>query len=574
MLILLTIFLFLFTAFAMVILHLVRPRLSIQGFLAVVAVLLGLVMVLLAHSDIPDTIVLLHWSPQSLYSIQPALMLDEISWYFTFALTSLVFTVVITSIARLGQSSRSDQLPARSNVSVVGASNAGDEASSVIIPDVINGSGLMPNWLFWAEVLVLTGVGLLAVTAGNVLTLLLAWASLDIIELVILLGQILQSSARERIIIVFSTKMAGIVMVLIAGLLIWSKGDPLQLNAVPQSISVFLILAAGIRLGIFPPQHFYTRGLPIRSDMATVLGLVSAAASFILLVRVSITGVSSSGTPILLGIIALVGILTAINWLSAKDELDGKSYWMLGTSSLAIAAAIVGSPFACLVWSFAGLLSGGLIFSFPLHHRRFVPLIVLAVFNLSTLPFSPTWQGMSLYQSISIVVGNPAQFLLFSVSFFLIQTLLLSGYIRHFLREVQPEMDEKSQHVERWVWVLYPLGLVLIVLAHLLLGWFLLPDLQDLPLVAWLIGPLTLLVAALILFILWRFPKPFPLLNRFSKTSLSNNLFSLEWLYNFIWQAYRTVSRVIALFSSILEGDGGILWALVLFALIFVFLQR
>jgi hypothetical protein len=28
------------------------------------------------------------------------------------------------------------------------------------------------------------------------------------------------------------------------------------------------------------------------------------------------------------------------------------------------------------------------------------------------------------------------------------------------------------------------------------------------------------------------------------------------------------------LFSTILEGDGGILWALVLFALIFVFLQR
>jgi hypothetical protein len=31
---------------------------------------------------------------------------------------------------------------------------------------------------------------------------------------------------------------------------------------------------------------------------------------------------------------------------------------------------------------------------------------------------------------------------------------------------------------------------------------------------------------------------------------------------------------LFSLFSTILEGDGGILWALVLFALIFVFLQR
>jgi formate hydrogenlyase subunit 3/multisubunit Na+/H+ antiporter MnhD subunit len=574
MFILLTIFLFIFTASAMVILHLVRPRLSIQGFLAVIVVLLGLVMVLLADSNIPNSIVLLQWTPQSLYSIQPTLTLDDISWYFAFALTSLIFTVVITSIARLGQISKPDQVPAKNNIPFDGSLNSAGEASSMIVPSTINEVGQMPNWLFWAEILVLTGVGLLAVTAGNVLTLLLAWASLDIIELVILLGQIMQSSARERVIIVFSAKLAGIVMVLIAGLLIWSKGDTLQLNAVPQSVSVFLILAAGIRLGIFPPQHFYTRGLPIRSDLATVLGLVSAASSFILLVRVSTTGVSPSVTLLLLGIIALIGILTSINWLGAKDELDGRSYWILGTASLAIAAAIVSSPFACMVWSFASLLSGGLIFSFSMRHRRFIPLILLGVFNLSTLPFSPTWQSMSLYQSISNVTRNTAQLLLFSISFFLIQTFLLSGYIRHFLRELQPEMEGKSDHVERWVWVLYPIGLVLIVLAHVLLGWFLLPDLQGLSLVAWVIGPLTLLVAALILFISFRYPQPFPVLNRFMKTSLPTNLFSLEWLYNILWQAYRTISKVIGLFSTILEGDGGILWALVLFALIFVFLQR
>jgi hypothetical protein len=421
---------------------------------------------------------------------------------------------------------------------------------------------------------VLTGVGLLAVTSGNVLTLLLAWAALDIIQLVTLLGQTLQSSARERVIIIFSIRLTGIVTVLIAGIILWAQGNTLQLNAISPSISVILILAAGIRLGIFPPQHFYTRGLPIRSDLETVIGMVSAAASFILLVRVSATGVAPSITPLLMGIVALVGIFTAINWLSAKNELEGRPYWLLATSSLAIAAASVGSTIACLVWSIASLISGGLIFSFSLRHRRFIPLILLAVFNLSALPFSPSWQGISLYQSISIAIRNRAEFFIFSISFLVIQTILLSGYIRHILRGVLSEIDENSQHIERWVWVLYPLGVILIVLAHLLLGWFLLPDMQGLPLVAWLIGPFTLLVAALILFIAWRYPQPFPALNRITKTSLSNRLFSLEWLYNFLWQAYRTASRVVALFSVILEGEGGILWALVLFALIFVFLQR
>ena len=258
----------------------------------------------------------------------------------------------------------------------------------------INGSGQMPNWVFWVAVLVLTSVGLLAVTAGNLLTLVLAWAALDIIELMILMGQLPQSENRERVIIVFTARLAGIVTVLIAGLLLWSQGSTLQLNSIPPSISVILILAAGIRLGVFPPQHLYTRGLPIRSDLATVITPDFSSIMFYSPGSgVQYRELSPSITPYLLGFFTLVGMFAAFRWLGAKDELDGRPYWMLGTASLAIAAAILRSPFACLVWSLASLLSGGLIFSFSLRHRNFIPLIVLGVFNLSTLPFSPTWQG-------------------------------------------------------------------------------------------------------------------------------------------------------------------------------------
>ena len=43
-------------------------------------------------------------------------MLDDISWYFTLALVALAFTVVITSIAQLGLSPKSDQLPAENSI--------------------------------------------------------------------------------------------------------------------------------------------------------------------------------------------------------------------------------------------------------------------------------------------------------------------------------------------------------------------------------------------------------------------------------------------------------------------------
>ena len=498
----------------MAILHLLRPRFSIQGFLSVLAVSAGMVMVFLARSQIPSNIVILQWGPQSLFPIAPSIIVDDISWYFSLALISIAFTTVITSIAQLGQSLKPDQLPTRNPNHHVDDSNEGlktpTEANATVASVPVNPSAQMPNWIFWIAVFILTSMGLFAVTAGNLLTLVLSWAALDIIELVISISQLPKSESRERVIIVFTARLAGIVTVMIAGLLLSSRGSTLQLNDVPQSISLLLILASAIRLGVFPPQQLYARGLPIRSDLTTVMRLISAAACFILLVRVASVGISANTLPYLLGFFTLVGIVGAARWLVAKDEADGRSYWILGTTSMAIAAAILGSPLACLVWSLASLLSGELIFSLTLRHRYLIPILILGVFNLSTLPFSPTWQGTDIYQSISAVFGNRVWWLLFSIFLVLIQALLLSGFITQLLKGILPTSEENSQHIERWVWVLYPIGLILIVVVHILIGWFLLPELDGLPISAWVIGALTLLATALILFIFWRFPPTYP----------------------------------------------------------------
>jgi hypothetical protein len=114
----------------------------------------------------------------------------------------------------------------------------------------------------------------------------------------------------------------------------------------------------------------------------------------------------------------------------------------------------------------------------------------------------------------------------------------------------------------------------LITFTHLLFTWWLHPNLSDLPLSGWIMGPCALIITGLILYIIWHFPKPLTLINQVIKTSFWNNLFSFQWLYRLLWKLFRVISKLFTLFSTILEGDAGILWALVLFALIFVFLQR
>jgi hypothetical protein len=574
MLILLTIFLYILIPILMLILYLVRPRFSIQGFLAILTVIAGWVMVFLARTDSPQVITLLHWQPEYLFPVSPSLLVDNISWFFALALTSLSVTVLITSIAQSGQNTNLDVFPVQNGSPANEGQNPSNQETSPVNRIMLADVQLKPGWHVWVSVLLLISLGLVAVAAGNVLTLLLAWAALDMMELFILLGQIPQSNLRERIILAFSAKVAGIAILLVATLILWSHGASLAFDAISLSISPYLILAAGLRLGVLPLHLPLVHRLPIKPGLGTVLRLVPAAASYILLVRVSNVGVMGIITPYLLGFTTLASIYAAVRWLFVENELDGRPFWLLGTASLSIAAAIVNQPTACLVWAIASLLSGGFIFSMPLRHRNLIPLTVLGLVNFSALPFSPTWQGMTLYSFPPHIPVNQTLFHVFEYFLFLSQSVLLAGLIRHALHTIFPHAEKKPTHVERWVWLLYPLGLFFILATHLLIGSMLYPRLSEVPISGWVMGPLALIISGLILYISWRFPHPFQLASQSKFTVFWNSLLSFEWLYRHLWKLFRTITRLFALLSSILEGDGGIIWALVLFALIFVFLQR
>ncbi len=54
----------------------------------------------------------------------------------------------------------------------------------------------------------------------------------------------------------------------------------------------------------------------------------------------------------------------------------------------------------------------------------------------------------------------------------------------------------------------------------------------------------------------------------------ARQFFSLDWLYRSIWILYQLLRRLIDWITAILEGDGGILWAMLLLALLLSLLSR
>jgi hypothetical protein len=267
------------------------------------------------------------------------------------------------------------------------------------------------------------------------------------------------------------------------------------------------------------------------------------------------SGVPANLEVVFLGITGVIALYSGFSWLIAPDELEGRPYWMLGMACLSLAAAVRGQPGASQAWGIAMLLNGTLLFLFSARTRSLLILPLLGFFSLSTLPLTLTWPGVDLY----LAPWSPwLAFLLFG------QVLLLMGYLRHALR---PEPGPAV--IERWVLFIYPLGLVFLLVADLLMGWWGLLDSGPVTFMRLLPGLLSLALLALGIFA-WQNSPELPARLRL----ILRSILGLQWLYRLLWEVYRTLSRLARLISLVLDGEGGVLWALLLLTLLMAFIVQ
>lgn len=495
---------------------------------ALTGTLTSWVLVLLSKPRQPYTLSLGNWRPVIYFPDSPKILVDSLSWPFALALATLVLVVILTVPIRL--------------------------------------QGV--NWHAWASSLALAGFGLLAVLAGNLLTLMLAWAALDFLEIAILLVHVKESRLLIQALITLTSRVGGI------GLLLWayvtagpagSAGFYMggaSTPEVPASLSLILLIAAGLRLGVLPLHLPFIQEPPLRRGLGTSLRLVPATASLVLLARTATAGIPASWFIYLLILAGLSSLYGAILWITAPDELGGRPYWILCITSFAVASAVCGLPGASQAWGLACVFSGGLLFLFSSRHRYFSPLLLLGLLGFIGLPFTPTWGGMLFYSSHALRFLWPL--------YIIAQALLIAGYIRHSLRS-EP-LPEQSQ---RWVWVLYPIGLILLPAVQFTWFWQVLGsqgnqipiiplNINHLPVLMWIIGFLSLALAVLLLWInSKRWIKP-----SYQLLSISQQVFSLGWFYRFLALSLRFSIRVVSLLTGVVEGDGGILWVLVLLSLL------
>ena len=528
MLILLPIGLLLMAALAITILDRVRPKFGTAWLIATGASIIAWLTVFFLRLRLPTTLPLLTWEGSDLNLLGHfSLILDYQSWPYALALTTITLAIVLTGAAR----TRYDSTPRA-----------------------------------WAASLTITALGLLALQAGTSLTMMAAWVIADLFELFYLLRLAETPEFNFRIIVSYGVRMASILMLFLATMIGWQSAGSFELNAIPQSAAIFILLAAGLRLGVLPLNLPFLYGPVLRRGGGNILRLAPVASSLVLLARLP-ENVLPAGLEnfswILFALLAIAALYAASRWLSAKDEIEGRPFWIVAWASLATVSVLNGHPQASIPWGLALLLPGSLLFLYYPRVQRMNFLLYFGLIGLIGLPYTPLasgWLGL---------VGSG--FNLWTVFFILTHTLMVLGYINRILLP-----GGEVGALESWARVVYPLGLIIIIQANLTLGLIGWPG--SLTIGLWWLPLVSTLLAGIAFILIRRLGISAPYLQLPASSWLTTVLdwispriepiFRLEWLYRLAWSIYTFIGKILQIFSGILEGEGGILWTLLLLLLL------
>jgi hypothetical protein len=500
--------LLLLAALAIFILQRLRPSVGYSWLIGSIAGLLSAGWVVYLRWRLPQQVAVEGWLPFSSFTDSPIFGLDGNTWPYLFCLAVVALAVMFTASARLEY-----------NV----------------------------NPYAWVGVLSINAVGMLAVLSANILTLILTWTLIDLLELIILQANNSERALNTQTVIGFAVRVTGTVLVMVAMLVSRGQNLPPTFSSLPPTSALLLLFAAGLRLGVLPLHQPNIQGIIPRRGLGTTLRMVAAASALVVLARLSGESVPQEWAGPMLAFTAAAALYSAVVWASAADEISGRPYWLITLGSLAVASVIEGQPRASLAWGSALILPGSLLFLYSARRRQVLFLPALGLLGLSGLPFTAAASGWS-----GIFNGPFSfwQFLLLAA-----HSVLLLGYLKFFIGP-----GDDLGKMQRWIQAMpgsFGPG-------------------------SWWAGPTSLALATLIWLgaTLWqrRIARQ-DALSRWYSSVIHNtgafftSLFNLAWLYDLLWWIYHRLLQIIQVVSEILEGEGGVLWTLVLLALLISLLQ-
>jgi hypothetical protein len=395
----------------------------------------------------------------------------------------------------------------------------------------------------WALPLVFGGLALLALSAANALTLVMAWAALDLLEAGLALAGTRDRASTGSAVTVFAVRLGTVVIAMM--------GQVLG-GADPTTDSYALVVLTAVLARILVQWRASSQGPPgyLRGTVGTTLQLSSAIATLGVLPRLKLAGAAWPYAGLLLLLSAAIALYAGWLLLRSSDLPTALPHALAGVSTLAMGASLLRNPAGAAAWTAALAVAFGALFMSAGRKTSLAPAILVGAWSLSALPFSLTGAGW------------PSQFGLEQwalPAFVLGQALLLGGFVQLAARPLArgaPQDQLTSLHAVRH------LGLLFLIAVQLLLGIW-----------GWegsAVGQSLIPGAAATALGLALFAgrSRLGLARGASQTAQPQAAeTSVSMIGNMASELYGFVRRLVTGVTSLLEGQAGIMWGLLLLAL-------
>lgn len=512
------------SAGAILLIRAARPTFPALWLIAVLGSVTAWLVVLFLRIRLPASYTYLNWGADQIFTASPGLLLDYSSWQYAFAITTLVLAVVLISPGHLRDRS-----------------------------EMVNIAGS----------LALGGLGLQAVLAANPVSLLMGWAAMDTIELFILLRSSEDEVSDRYVLQVFATRIAGI-MIAMWTFIVGSKtaGFNTSFSDLSPQAGIPLLIAIGLRVGVFPLHLPFAGDSTLRRGQGTLLRMVPAASGFVVLSRIPSSAISER-TAYWLGSFALVALVyTSLRWLFNRNELAARPFWLVAMTAFGILAVLQRKPEASLAWGATLVFLGSSVFLLDYANRFMRVLLGIGLLSMLGLPFTANAAGVE-----GLLGSNSWLWTALSlVSFFVVVVGLAEKIMR------KPDLPPKMEQI---IYLTYPVSILLLVGGYLFVGLFGWHGSRTIG--AW---GLALLTSAFVIgWMVWdrRTGKPGQAIDRIrnirASESINANLdtfkkiINLEWFYTGFQYVFNGLGRVIGVVTFILEGSAGIFWAVLILVL-------
>lgn len=504
------------------------------------ATLLALMAQLALGLRLPVDVTLSAWGPGTLFQAGLILRADQITWLFSTAILIVALAAFLTGLTRPG------------------GLRLGPRTGSLFI----------------------TAATLAAIQAQNLITLAVTWTALDIIYFMCLMLLARGERLEAQAVLSLAFNTAATFLVVAAALNVLNSGQRAFIigeSLLTGRAVLLLLLAVVFRLGVFP----FHLGLPseanIRQGPGTLLRLAPAAVALSLLAHVIVVAPRLPLVSWLSAAAALGLLVGALQWWDTPDPRQGLSFVVLAHSSLALLVALNGGQAAgvgVVAFGLALILGGAVMFLHNGYHDAEKGWLTASMGGALVLVGMPITVGFvavsALYRSLA---ASGAWIIL--VICVLGQLLLAASYVRLIFW-----LGEEPSQAEPMMGVAYLFGLVLPLLFAVITGVAVgaltkafgasIPDLLSPDNAA---GLGVVLVAVIGGVGLWQFENVIRSHADKAWSSVTSAA-RLDWLYLAFWEVYRTCGRFLRTAADIIEGEGGVLWTIVVALLVWLLFRN